>query len=67
MGVIFQDPMTSLNPLETIEAQLGETISLHSNLSKTHAKLRAIELLNDVGITSPMERISSIHMNFLEE
>ena len=35
ISIIFQDPMTSLNPLETIEAQLVETISLHSNLSKT--------------------------------
>ena len=64
VGVIFQDPMTSLNPLETIEAQLVETISLHSNLSKTHAKLRAIELLNDVGITSPMERIKQYPHEF---
>lgn len=58
VGMIFQDPMTSLNPLETIGAQLLETIALHSNLSRNDAKLRAIELLADVGIALPREKMS---------
>jgi peptide/nickel transport system ATP-binding protein len=49
IGVIFQDPMTSLNPLFTIEAQLTETMRHHLGLSAAEARARAVELLTDVG------------------
>jgi len=58
VGMIFQDPMTSLNPLETIGTQLLETIALHSDLSRNDAKLRAIELLTVVGIALPRVKMS---------
>jgi peptide/nickel transport system ATP-binding protein len=64
VGMIFQDPMTSLNPLETIEAQLLETVLLHSDLSKADAKLRALELLSEVGISAPAERIKQFPHEF---
>ena len=56
IGAIFQDPLTSLNPLFTIGAQLVETIRLHLKLSKADAKARAIQLLKEVGIPAPEAR-----------
>jgi peptide/nickel transport system ATP-binding protein len=56
IGAIFQDPLTSLNPLFTVGAQLTETIRQHLTLTKGEARARAISLLNDVGIPSPEER-----------
>jgi peptide/nickel transport system ATP-binding protein len=50
ISMIFQEPMTSLNPLFTIGNQLMEAILLHTDLSKTEAKIRSIELLKLVGI-----------------
>ncbi|WP_066305445.1 ABC transporter ATP-binding protein [Bacillus sp. FJAT-29814] len=50
VSMIFQEPMTSLNPLFTIGNQLSEAIRLHTNLSKREAKVRSIELLKLVGI-----------------
>ena len=64
IGMIFQDPMTSLNPLETIEAQLVETIELHLNLGSKKAKHRAIELLTQVGIDAPQKRITQYPHEF---
>ncbi|SDP39011.1 ABC transporter ATP-binding protein [Phyllobacterium sp. OV277] len=58
IGAIFQDPLTSLNPLFSVGAQLGETIRQHLNMSKSQAKARAIELLGEVGIPSPDERVN---------
>ncbi|TXI07011.1 MAG: ABC transporter ATP-binding protein [Rhizobium sp.] len=58
IGAIFQDPLTSLNPLFTVGAQLTETIRLHLPLGKAEARLRAVQLLRDVGIPSPEERIN---------
>ncbi|MDA4635947.1 methionine ABC transporter ATP-binding protein, partial [Escherichia coli] len=58
IGAIFQDPLTSLNPLFTVGAQLSETIRQHLNMSKSQAKARAIELLGEVGIPSPDERVN---------
>lgn len=58
IGAIFQDPLTSLNPLFTIGAQLSETIRQHLDMSKAQAKVRAIELLGEVGIPSPYERVN---------
>jgi peptide/nickel transport system ATP-binding protein len=56
IGMIFQDPLTSLNPLYRIGAQLVETIRTHLPLQAAAARARAIELLNEVGIPSPRER-----------
>ncbi|MFK0166173.1 ABC transporter ATP-binding protein [Rhizobium sp. NPDC090279] len=58
IGAIFQDPLTSLNPLFTVGAQLTETIRQHLPLGKTEARARAVQLLRDVGIPSPDERIN---------
>ena len=57
IGAIFQDPLTSLNPLFTVGQQLTETIRLHLPLSRAQARARAVELLAEVGIPAPSERI----------
>jgi peptide/nickel transport system ATP-binding protein len=57
IGAIFQDPLTSLNPLYTIGHQLVETIQTHLPLAKDAARKRAIELLGEVGIPAPERRI----------
>ena len=58
IGAIFQDPLTSLNPLFTVGAQLTETIRQHLPLGKAEARARAVQLLRDVGIPSPEERVN---------
>ena len=57
IGMIFQDPLTSLNPLYTEEYQLVETIQTHLKLSEVEATARAIELLGQVGIPEPEVRV----------
>lgn len=57
IGFIFQDPMTSLNPLLTIETQMVETIMVNLGLDKAGAYEKSIELLTSVGITEPEVRI----------
>jgi len=57
IGAIFQDPLTSLNPLYTIGRQLTETIRTHLPLDASQARLRAIGLLADTGISAAAERI----------
>jgi peptide/nickel transport system ATP-binding protein len=57
IGAIFQDPLTSLNPLYTIGRQLVETIQAHLPVTAQEARLRAIELLNDTGIPAAAQRI----------
>ncbi|HZZ91648.1 MAG TPA: ABC transporter ATP-binding protein [Usitatibacter sp.] len=57
IGAIFQDPLTSLNPLFTIGEQLVETIRTHLPLDAAAARARAIELLREVGISAPERRI----------
>ena len=57
IGAIFQDPLTSLNPLYTIGRQLIETIETHLPLTHTQARTRAIELLEEVGIPAADKRI----------
>jgi peptide/nickel transport system ATP-binding protein len=58
-AMIFQDPMTSLNPVMKIGAQLTEAVHLHRDVSKADARARAIEMLTAVGIPAPSERMSS--------
>ena len=57
IGMVFQDPLTSLDPLFTIGDQLVETIRSHLPLTAAQARQRAIELLHEVGIPSPRERM----------
>ena len=57
IGMIFQDPLTSLNPLQTIEEQLVETITTHLPMNDKQALERAIEMLDKVGIPEPAIRI----------
>ena len=57
IGAIFQDPLTSLNPLYTVSYQLTETIQTHLPMSDRQARRRAIELLQEVGIPAAEERI----------
>ena len=57
--IIFQEPMTSLNPLHTIERQIGEILLLHRGLTGPAARTRIIELLNQVGIPNPAQRLKS--------
>ncbi len=57
IGAIFQDPLTSLNPLYTVGQQLVETITTHLHLSQQQARSRAIELLAATGIPAPERRI----------
>ncbi|MFN3630854.1 MAG: ABC transporter ATP-binding protein, partial [Casimicrobiaceae bacterium] len=57
IGAIFQDPLTSLNPLYTIGRQLIETLQTHLDLSAGAARKRAVELLEEVGIPAARERI----------
>ncbi len=64
IAMIFQDPMTSLNPLETIESQLVETIILHLKLKSRMARERAINLLKEVGIPNPETRIKQFPHEF---
>lgn len=59
ISMIFQDPMTALNPFLSVEYQLTETIFTHQNISKKEAINRAIELLTQVGIASPKERLKA--------
>lgn len=64
IGMIFQDPMTSLNPVLNIRTQIVESLKLHQNLSGEAASKRAIELLHLVGIPSPERRLSSFPHQF---
>ncbi len=64
ISMIFQDPMTSLNPIETIEYQLVETILTHLDISEAEATRRAIDLLDQVGIPNPAERIKQYPHQF---
>jgi microcin C transport system ATP-binding protein len=59
ISVIFQEPMTTLNPLHTIEVQVGEIIKLHQKISDEETRRRVIELLTKVGIRDPEKRLDS--------
>ena len=64
IGAIFQDPLTSLNPLYTIAKQLTQTLMVHADLTPDQARTRAIELLDEVGIPAPDQRIDSYPHEF---
>jgi peptide/nickel transport system ATP-binding protein len=64
IGVVFQDPLTSLNPLFTIGAQLEETILTHLPLGKSAARERALSLLREVGIPAPEARYDNYPHQF---
>ena len=57
IGMIFQDPLTSLNPLQTVEQQLVETVDLHLGTGEAAARRRAVDLLRQVGIPEPELRV----------
>jgi microcin C transport system ATP-binding protein len=57
--MIFQEPMTSLNPLHTIEQQIGEILEVHQDLKGAKARARTVDLLNQVGIREPEKRLGS--------
>jgi microcin C transport system ATP-binding protein len=59
ISIIFQEPMTSLNPLHTIEAQIGEILQLHGSIRGSMARARILELLTQVGIPNPETRLGS--------
>jgi peptide/nickel transport system ATP-binding protein len=59
ISVIFQEPMTSLNPVFTVGEQISESLRLHMGMSGRQAQARAIELLNEVGIPNPQLRVNS--------
>jgi microcin C transport system ATP-binding protein len=57
--MVFQEPMSSLNPLHTVERQVGEILKVHQGMSDTNARKRVIELLTKVGIHDPETRLAS--------
>ncbi len=59
ISVVFQEPMTSLNPVFTIGDQIGEVLRLHMGLSRAQARDRVIEVLTEVGIPEPRARMAS--------
>ena len=64
IGAIFQDPLTSLNPLYTVGRQLTETIQVHLGLNAADARLRAIQLLADTGIPAAEQRFDQYPHQF---
>jgi microcin C transport system ATP-binding protein len=59
ISMIFQEPMTSLNPLHTVERQVGEILDVHRGMSGAAARARVLELLNQVGIREPEKRLGA--------
>ena len=64
IAMVFQDPMTSLNPLKTIGKQVQEAVELHQGLKKDKAKNAVLEILNDVGISDPEKRYNQYPHEF---
>jgi microcin C transport system ATP-binding protein len=58
-GMIFQEPMTSLNPLSRIGSQIGEAVRLHQRMTPTAARARVVELLNEVGFPDAAHRLDA--------
>jgi microcin C transport system ATP-binding protein len=59
IGIVFQEPMTSLNPLHTIERQVGETLKVHRGMGDKAARARVLELLDQVGIRDAAQRLNA--------
>jgi microcin C transport system ATP-binding protein len=59
ISIIFQEPMTSLNPLHTVEAQVSEVLKIHRGMSNSAARIRTLELLEKVGIRDAENRLSA--------
>ncbi|PYE89264.1 ABC transporter ATP-binding protein [Phyllobacterium leguminum] len=59
ISMIFQEPMTSLNPLHTIERQVSEVLKIHQGMGNGAARARTLELLNEVGIREPEKRLNA--------
>jgi len=59
IAYIFQEPMSSLNPVLTVGRQVGEVLQVHEGLSRKQARARAVELLTLVGIPSPLQRVDN--------
>ena len=59
ISMIFQEPMSSLNPLHTVERQIGEVLRIHRGISEREARARTLELLTQVGIRDPETRLKS--------
>ena len=57
ISMIFQEPMTSLNPVLTVGRQIGETLELHQGMKRQQAEARAVEMLTLVGISAPSRRV----------
>lgn len=64
ISMVFQDPMTSLNPVFSVEKQMVETVLAHEKVTKKQARERAIELLNLVGIPDPSKRVKNYPHEF---
>lgn len=64
ISMVFQDPMTSLNPLHTVGAQIDEALRLHTPLGGAERRARGIELLEEVGIPCPTERLNNYPHQF---
>lgn len=59
ISMVFQEPMTALDPLFTVGSQVAETIAAHERVGRKEARERALDLLSQVGITSPRERLDA--------
>ncbi|MFX4493762.1 ATP-binding cassette domain-containing protein, partial [Acinetobacter baumannii] len=59
IAMVFQEPMTSLNPLHTIEKQIGEVLFLHKKMNSEQARVRVLELLNLVALPDAEKRLGA--------